>query len=190
MVTPTQTKTTWATRQPACGDRQSASGGIPLGEPPASGSLGSWQPTFPETTTMLVDPLKNLHQLIRCCKGVIYIYIYLRWKVRMFHIFQQVQDFQWVLPSTLANHAATVTLPSSSDWSTVVLWANWPESRTEGHLSPFQDKDTRHKTAPKQLRWYPQQQAHTLVHRTFCKPLFLTGPTPDTRFLYRPPLEP
>ena len=75
MVTPTQTKTTWATRQPACGDRQSASGGIPLGEPPASGSLGSWQPTFPETTTMLVDPLKNLHQLIRCCKGVIYIYI-------------------------------------------------------------------------------------------------------------------
>ncbi len=62
----------------------------------------------------------------------------------MFHILQQVQDFQWVLPSTLANHAATVTLPSSSDWSTVVLWANWPEQSHRKSSVTFSGQ--RHKT--------------------------------------------
>lgn len=40
------------TPQFACGDRQSASGGIPLGEPlPASGSLGSWPTNFSRNCT-------------------------------------------------------------------------------------------------------------------------------------------
>ena len=42
------------------------------------------------------------------------------------------------------------------------------QSHEKGHLSPFQDKDTKTQNLPKkekQLRWlYPQQLVHTLVH--------------------------